>query len=89
MPAAAPDVVATVMVELLPEVTEAGLKETVTPAGAPEADSATVWADPLVVAVEMVLVAEAPGSTLPADGLAAREKSFAGVALPTASFHRV
>ncbi len=75
--------------ELLPEVTEAGLKETVTPAGAPEADSATVWADPLVVAVEMVLVAEAPGSTLPEAGPTAREKSFAGAVPPTASFHRV
>lgn len=89
MPGAVPAAVATVMAELLPEVTEAGLKETVTPAAAPVADSFTVWADPLVVAVEMVLVAEAPGSTLPVAGAAVREKSFAGVELVTARFHRV
>ena len=46
-----------VSVELPPALTESGLKEAVTPAGSPLAESVTVSADPLRTAVEMVDVA--------------------------------
>ncbi len=72
-----------------PEVTEAGLKATVTPEGAPEADRFTVCAEPLVVAVATVVVSEVPGAVLPVAGLAETEKSFAGVVSETACFHSV
>ena len=49
-----------VSVELPPALTESGLKEAVTPAGSPLAESVTVSADPLRTAVEMVDVALPP-----------------------------
>jgi hypothetical protein len=56
VPVVAVDEAATVMVAEPPEVTDEGLNETVTPLGAPDADKATVWAEPLVVAVLTVAV---------------------------------
>ncbi len=73
VPGAAEAVVDTVMVALLPEVTDEGLKETETPAGAPVADSATDWPLPLVTVVETVAVVELPGWTLPEEGPTAME----------------
>src|SRR5664280_1061079 len=68
-----------VMVEPAPpEVTDCGLKETSAPDGAPMAERATVWATPLVTAVEMVDVAAAPAVTVPEVGEAAMEKSLGG-----------
>src|SRR5262245_52895155 len=73
------------MVEAAPAVTEAGAKETVVPLGAPLALRATVWAAPLVTAVEMVEVFEAPGATDRLVGFAAIEKSLAGWVMTTLS----
>src|SRR5664280_3894765 len=70
-----------VMVEPAPpEVTDCGLKETSAPDGAPVAERATVWATPLVTAVETVDVAAAPAVTIPEVGEAAMEKSLATTA---------
>src|SRR5436309_50117 len=79
VPAVAFAAAATVIVELPPEVTEAGLNETETPAGAPAADRVTVCALPVVVAVLTVEVAEAPWLTEPEVGLNDTEKSLVGV----------
>ena len=76
VPAAAEDVVEMLSVELLPAVTDVGLSEAVTPAGAPENASDTVPALPAVTAVEMVLLPELPAATLKLDGDAEIEKSF-------------
>jgi hypothetical protein len=70
------DVVASVRVELPPEVTEVGLKEAVAPDGRPLAESATDCAEP---PVRVVLTVEVPlwlGVTLTLAGLALMEKSF-------------
>ena len=64
----------------VPTFTEAGLKDTDAPAGSPVAVSAMLWALPDVTAVEIVEVADAPGVTVAADGLAEREKSLTPVA---------
>jgi len=45
-----------VSVELPPLVTEVGLNEAVTPPGSPLAESATDWAEPLVIAVLIEVV---------------------------------
>ena len=63
VPAAADDVVLTVIVEPAPEVTLVGLNETVTPDGAPLADSATLSALPPTTAVLTVAVALLPAVT--------------------------
>jgi hypothetical protein len=68
--------VVTMIVELCPAVTEAGLNETVAPVGAPLALSPTVWADPLVTAVLTMLLAGAPGVTVAEPGEAEIAKSF-------------
>src|SRR4051812_14780238 len=86
-PGEAAVVVATVMVDDPPDVTDAGLKLTETPAGAPELVSVTVCALPEVVAVLTVEVAEDPGLTVPAVGLSASEKSLA-VDVPVVSVQR-
>jgi hypothetical protein len=65
------------MVDDPPEVTDAGLKLTETPVGAPELVSATVCALPEVVAVVTVAVDEEPGVTVAVLGLSDTEKSFA------------
>ncbi len=66
-------------------MTEVGENEAVTPAGAPLAVRATVWADPAVRAVVMVLVAELPAVTVSDVGLAEMEKSLAGAVAFTLS----
>jgi hypothetical protein len=66
-----------VSVELLPEVTLAGLNDAVAPEGSPLAERLTVCAEPLVVVVEMVLVPEPPWAMETLDGLALIEKSLA------------
>ena len=66
-------VVATVSVELAPDVTEVGLNEVVTPAGAPVTLRATVWA-PTAVAVVIVALPMAPAGSS-AGGAGAIEKS--------------
>src|SRR5664280_2715476 len=80
VPAGVAPVVDTVMVELPPAVTDVELKVTVVPDGAPLALRLTVWATPLVTAVETVDVAAAPAVTVPEVGEAAMEKSLATTA---------
>ena len=71
-----------VSVELPPALTEPGLKEAVTPAGSPLAESVTVSADPLRTAVEMVDVALPPCTADRLLGFALIEKSLgAGVVI--------
>jgi hypothetical protein len=71
----------TVIVDELPAVTEAGLKLTVVPAGAPLELNATVCADPLVTAVPIVDVPFAPWTMVRLLGLADIEKSGGGGAV--------
>jgi hypothetical protein len=66
-----------VSVELAPAVTLVGLNDAVAPAGSPEAERATVWGEPLVTAVEIVVVALDPWLTVTPGGLAPMEKSSA------------
>jgi hypothetical protein len=75
------------MVDDPPDVTDAGLKLTETPAGAPELVSVTVCALPEVVAVFTVAVAEEPGFSTAALGLSDTEKSLAG-AVPVVRVQR-
>jgi hypothetical protein len=80
VPAAVEVPTLTVIVELAPEVTDAGLNDTVAPAGSPAALSATLCDEPLVVAVEIVDVPFPPCATVRLLGLAAIEKSLVAVA---------
>jgi hypothetical protein len=66
-----------VRVELLPELMGFGLKPAVVPDGRPLALRVTLWATPLVMAVEMVEFALPPGVALTLLGLAPMEKSEA------------
>ena len=75
-------VVPTESVALPPAVTEPGLTDAVTPAGAPVTDSVTCWAERDVTAVLTVAEAEPPGSTEADTGFAAREKSLPGTEVP-------
>jgi hypothetical protein len=75
VPGAVPAPTATLIVEELPEETDAGLKLTVVPAGWPLAENATVCAAPLVTVVPIVDVPLLPCATLRLDGLALIEKS--------------
>ena len=77
-PGVAPAPTATVIVELPPAVTEAGLKLAVTPAGRPLALRLTLCAAPLVTAVLIVEVPFVPWATVRLLGLAAIEKSDGG-----------
>ena len=70
---------AKVRIELPPAVTEVGLKDAVVPEGTPPVLSATVSAVPLVTAVEIVEVVEAPCVAETLAGLAAIEKSLGTV----------
>jgi hypothetical protein len=70
------------MVDEPPEVTEEGLNEAVAPAGRPEAERFTVWALPLVVAVETVAETEPPAVTEPEVGDTETEKSLVGGGVP-------
>ena len=65
----------TVIVEELPDATEAGLKLTVVPAGWPVALRLTVCEPPLVIVVPIVDVPLAPWATLTLAGLALIAKS--------------
>ena len=67
---------ASVSVELPPPVTETGLNDGVTPEGYPLAESATLSADPLMTAVEIVDVALPPWTADALFGFALIEKSF-------------
>jgi hypothetical protein len=67
-----------VRVELLPELMGFGLKPAVVPDGRPLALRVTLWATPLVMAVEMVAVALPPWGALTLLGLALIEKSDGG-----------
>jgi hypothetical protein len=69
-----------VSVELPPAVTGVGLNVAVVPLGTPLAVSDTVWADPLVTAVEIVVLTLAPCCALTLAGLAVIEKSLGGAA---------
>jgi hypothetical protein len=60
VPAATVEPTVAVSVELLPDVTELGLKETLTPDGAPEAERLTDSELPEATAVETAAVAEPP-----------------------------
>jgi hypothetical protein len=71
----------TVIVEFWPEATDAGLNETVTPEGRPDAERDTVSALPEVMAVAMVETAEPPAAREMLDGLAEIEKSVGGTAV--------
>ena len=79
VPAAAVDAALIVNVELLPAVTEVGLKEAVTPEGNPEALKEMLCALPETTAVEIVEFPEEPAAMVKEDGLAEMEKSFATV----------
>ena len=60
-----------------PAVTEVGLNVPLAPPGSPPTDSATLWAEPEITAVEIVLVTELPWTALTVLGCAAMEKSLA------------
>src|SRR5438094_5131443 len=76
VPAAAAPAVATVIVEVPPAVTDDGLKLTVTPAGAPLADSFTDCAVPDTTDVDTFAVVDAPAVTEPDPGLTESAKSL-------------
>ena len=69
VPVGVGDEVVTVMVELCPALSVWGLNDTRAPDGAPVALSATDWVDPLVTAVEMVLVVGDPAVTVAEVGI--------------------
>src|SRR6478735_6224231 len=89
VPLATDEPTATVMVEDEPDCTDDGLNDTVTPLGAPDDDSATFCAEPLVVAVLTVAVTELPAVVLPELGFTETEKSFVGVVVVTDVFQTV
>ena len=76
VPAATEDPTVAVSVELPPDVTELGLKETLTPDGAPEAARLTDSALPEVTAVDTAAVAEPPWVTEAEPGDRDTEKSL-------------
>src|SRR5665213_2065205 len=78
VPAGVAPVVDMGMGGLAREGTDVGLKVTVVPDGAPLALRLTVWATPLVTAVETVDVVLEPAVTVPEVGAAAMEKSLGG-----------
>jgi hypothetical protein len=70
-----------VSVELAPAEIGLGLKPALVPAGTPVALRVTLWAEPLVTAVEMVDVVLPPWEALTLLGLALIEKSDGGAAV--------
>ncbi len=82
VPETAAVVVFRVRVEEPPAVTEAGLREAVTPAGRPLTVRFTVRAAPAVTAVVTVAVVEDPAATVAEAGVTATEKSSAGAVVP-------
>jgi hypothetical protein len=75
-PARVDPLVAIVSVELDPDVTAAGLKDAVVPAGSPPAARFTVCGEPLVTAVVIVDVLVWPWVTERLEGATVREKSL-------------
>ena len=71
-----PEAVVTDSEELDPAVTLVGVNLATAPVGSPLALNATDWAEPLVTAVLMVVVAAEPATTLAEGGEAEREKSL-------------
>ena len=67
-----------VRVELWPAVREAGVNETLAPAGAPVALNVTVWALPLVTFVLSELVIDCPAVAVTETGDAVIAKSLVG-----------
>jgi hypothetical protein len=88
-PGAAEAEVVKVTVDEPPAVTDAGLKETVTPAGAPDADRLTDCAEPEVTAVLTVAVVDEPGFTAADAGESDSEKSLPGLVLPPVNGSKV
>jgi hypothetical protein len=70
-----------VSVELAPAEIGLGLKPALVPAGRPVVLRVTLWAEPLVITVEMVLLALLPWEALTLLGLALIEKSEGGAAV--------
>jgi len=75
-----------VSVELPPAVTDAGLKEALTPAGNVPVLKAMLWALPLVIPVEIVDEPVPPCATETEPGFALMEKSFGGGGAVTVRF---
>ncbi len=69
----------TVMVAEPPAVSEVGVRVAVVPAGLPLSVRFTVWAEPEVTAVLMVVVVDEPWTTEAVAGEAVSEKSFVTV----------
>jgi hypothetical protein len=68
----------TVRMEFTGEVTETGEKLQLTPAGKPEQESDTLWANPFSALTATVVDADCPGDTLSNAGASEREKSGGG-----------
>ena len=68
----------TVRLEDEPAIIEPGLSEALAPGGSPPIVRLTLWVEPEVTVVEMVLVPEVPCTRLRLEGLAEMEKSFGG-----------
>ena len=75
-------VVATVMVEDPPVVTEVGLNDAVAPAGRPAAENVSGSVPPETTAVESVVLAEEPATTEAEAGVAATDATFSGAVQP-------
>jgi hypothetical protein len=89
VPVGVDDDVDNVRVDEPPELTDAGLKLALTPAGRPDAESATDCAAPDVTAVAMVEVVALPAVVDVDDGLADIEKSFVVGAVTMQSLARL
>jgi hypothetical protein len=76
VPGAVDVVVEMVRVEPAPAVTDVGLKVAVAPVGRPLAPRLTVWGEPDVTLVEIVVVPLPPADTVMPPGLAAMAKSL-------------
>ena len=63
-------------VELLPAISEDGLRLALAPLGTPDSDKDTDCADPEVTALEMVLLTDEPDARVRAAGLETTEKSL-------------
>ena len=73
MPAREREETLSLSVDEAPEVSEEGEKLALTPEGSPDTVNLTVCADPVSVAVLIVVEIERPNDTLPAAGLATSE----------------
>jgi hypothetical protein len=82
-PAGVDAVVVIVIVELAPDVTDAGENDALAPVGTPDADNDTDCAEPDVVEVDTVALVEPPAVTVAFVGDTLTEKSFGGGVLVT------